>query len=96
MIKTNRAALVETAADIKYLMGWDEVAKSESPQIEMLFNLTPEEKEIVQLLKQHGKLHIDQISDMVQTDPGSLSATLLNLEFRGVIRNLPGRIFSCK
>lgn len=94
LIKSNKAALVQTAADIKYLMGWDDAGKgSTARQQKILFDLAPEENIIIEILKQHGSLTIDQISNLVQLGISQLSSVLLNLEFKGAIRNLPGKIY---
>jgi DNA processing protein len=95
LIRTNRAALVQKADDIEYLMGWKE--KSGNPvsvQRKIFLEMTPEEEKIVALLQEHGKLGIDDICILSATPMSKLSASLLNLEFEGVVRCLPGKVYS--
>ena len=94
LIKSNKAALVQSAEDINYLMGWDD--KPDHPaakQQKIVFDLSREEELIVEVLKQHGSLNIDQIFNLVQLGTSQLSSVLLSLEFKGAVRNLPGKVY---
>jgi DNA processing protein len=94
LIKSNKAALVQSAEDIKYLMGWDDKAGNQaSMQQKVVFDLNREEELIVEVLKQHGSLNIDQIFNLVQLGTSQLSSVLLNLEFKGAVRSLPGKVY---
>jgi DNA processing protein len=94
LIKSNKAALVQTAEDIRYLMGWDEKPDSQKGrQQRMLFDLSREEELVMEVLKQHESLNIDQIFNLVQLGTSELSSVLLNLEFKGAVRSLPGKIY---
>jgi len=55
--------------------------------------LNEDEKSVVQLMDKNAKVHIDQIHKQVQLTPGTLASILLTLEFRGVIRELPGKFY---
>lgn len=94
LIKINKAALIQSADDISYLLNWETSSKQKKPaQRELFINLTPEEQLIVDALKEKGELAIDEL--MLQTNLLSTKAAgiLLNLEFEGVIRCLPGKVF---
>ncbi len=94
LIKSNKAALVQSAEDIKYLMGWDDQPDTiAGKQHKILFDLSREESLVIEVLKQHGSLNIDQIYNLVQLGTSQLSAVLLGLEFKGAIRNLPGKVY---
>jgi len=93
LIKTNRAALVQSAKDIKYLLGWDVDEKKSKIQKEIFIELSAEEQKIVDLLKKNETLGIDQISIKMDLPTSKVASTLLNLEFQGVVQCLPGKVF---
>jgi DNA processing protein len=96
LIRKNKAALVESAEDIAYQLGWhnNEKEKTKKPSQLSIFNeLKDDEKELVTLLQQNGKLAIDSICLHAKLPMGKVATTLLNLEFRGIVRSLPGKIY---
>lgn len=94
-IKMNKAALVESAADIAEMMQWNaEKHEAVKPKQKQLFvELTEEEKQLVEIISQHGKTHIDLITSSLPLPVSKISATLLSLEFKGVIKSLPGKMY---
>jgi DNA processing protein len=94
LIRTNRAALLQTAADIKYIMNWDTgPAETSTPQRELFIELSAEEKKIVDILKQQGESGMDQLCEQTQLIPSKLASALLTLEFEGIVKCLPGKVF---
>ncbi len=92
LIKSNRAALFESIDDIVNIMGWDQ-KKNDSVQTSLFIDLDEEEKQIASLLKQKGKLMIDVLSVETQQPVSKVSVTLLNMEFKGAVRSLPGKLY---
>lgn len=94
-IKTNKAALVESADDIAGMMQWNlEKRETEKPRQRQLFiELNEEEKQLANLIEQNGKTHIDLITSSLPLPVSKISATLLSLEFKGVIKSLPGKMY---
>lgn len=93
LIKTHRAALIQTAKDLKYILGWDELVNKTKKQQKIFINLNAEEQKIVDLLKVNEILGIDQISIKMDSPTSKIASTLLNLEFQGVVQCLPGKVF---
>jgi len=95
LIKKNKAALIESAKDIEYIMGWEEKRDSKIPvrQSSLFIELDEEEKNLVALLSTKGRLDIDSICNNSSLPVSRVSSTLLNLEFKGVLKSLPGKIF---
>jgi DNA processing protein len=89
-IKTNRAALIESAEDIKYLMGWDD-ASGKNRQQTLFVELSDEETRIRDLIRQYSDPGIDVLVMESGYNSSSVAKILLNLEFNGVIRSLPGK-----
>jgi DNA processing protein len=95
LIKTNKAALVECAADIETIMGWGkDKNKPEGIQKSLFMQLTVEEEAIMKLLTEHSEVPIDEISIHLKVPVSRVSASLLNLEFNGLVRNLPGKVYT--
>lgn len=56
-------------------------------------DLTPDERDIVNALREAPRLHIDALGQRLGWEPGALSRALVLLELRGVVRQLPGMIY---
>jgi len=94
LIKKNKAALVESAADILTFMGWDESAKEKvSKQTELFLPLDDDQEKIVNALRDQGNVYIDEICSASGFAPGKVSSLLLTLEFSGVVKSLPGKFY---
>lgn len=97
LIKTNRANLVESIEDIEYIMNWSSKSKEIIQQnFKLIEGLNENEKTIVDVLKNFEYLDIDNILRQSNMSPDILSLSLLELEFKGIIRALPGKIFTLK
>ncbi|MEI7895915.1 MAG: DNA-processing protein DprA [bacterium] len=94
LIRTNRAALVQKPDDVEYMMGW-KTAKGPvpPPQQKIFIEMTVEEEKIVALLREYGQLGIDEICIRANNPMSRVSASLLNLEFEGVVKCLPGKVY---
>jgi DNA processing protein len=94
LIKTNKAALVENGTDVENALGWYVKKKSSiAVQQELFTELTSEEKKILEYLTLHGESALDHISLSLDIPVPKLSARLLNLEFCGLVKPLPGKYF---
>ena len=93
LIKTNRAILAESATDIATFMGWETQSKTVSTQSSFFVDLEPDEKAIADILVKEGNLPIDMISLLCKMPVSKVSATLLSMEFKGIIKCLPGKVF---
>ena len=92
-IKTNKANLVECANDVAFLMGWQDQKTTPSRQKEIFIELNELEKNIVELLRSQSLMHVDEIGQKISLYGSQLAATLLSLEFKGVIASLPGKMY---
>ncbi|WP_421940360.1 DNA-processing protein DprA [Pedobacter sp.] len=94
LIKTNRAALINSAKDLVYYLGWEAIGKQIKPVIQttLSINLSPQEKNIVGALV-NGPLSIDELSYQFNISAGKLAIVLLTLEMQGIIITLPGKIY---
>jgi DNA processing protein len=92
LIKTHRAAVIESAEDIEYIMGWEAKSEESPKQTELFKELNDEEKTIVEIIAQE-QATLDQISRQSQFPVGKVSSILLGLEFDGIVKSLPGKVY---
>ncbi|MDR1225272.1 MAG: DNA-processing protein DprA [Prevotellaceae bacterium] len=91
LIKTNKAALIEGAADVAYNLGWD-IPKKQGKQLPLFTApLSLDEQKLVDLLSGVESESIDIICRNTGLSMPTASASLLNLEFNGLIKTLPGK-----
>lgn len=94
LIKTNQAHLMESTKDIGYILGWEKL-KDEKPKViqkELFLDLSSEEQQLVAVL-QEGQKSMDEIAIIVESPISKVSTQLLMLEFRGVVKQLPGKVY---
>lgn len=95
LIKTNRATLVESAKDIEQALGWEKKeSKTKNVQKELFTELDGNEKVIVDILTANEKINIDSLSLEAKMPMSQVSALLLNLEFKGMVKSLPGKMYA--
>jgi DNA processing protein len=94
LIRINRAALIESAADVAYALNWN---PPEQKSIQLpLFNLELSENEqrIIDSMKEVPSKSIDDICIDTGLSVAAASAALLSLEFSGLVRTLPGKSYA--
>ena len=91
LVKFNKAILLTDAQDFLEVMGWQEKKKEFKKQRELFIELSPDEKQIIQLLQEKATVHIDEINLQSGLSSSAAAAALLNLELQGVISSLPGK-----
>jgi len=94
LIKQQKAHMLTSAADLIYLLNW-EVGEKEKKTIQkqLFVELDDTEKSIYTYLQKEGKQILDSIALDCQLPIFKVSSTLLNMEMKGVIRPLPGKLF---
>lgn len=93
LIKGHKANLIESAEDVVKFMGWEIQEKKHKATQTDLRVFTDEEERIVGAMRGMGNMHIDEICTLSEFTSGKTSAMLLQLEFAGVVRSLPGKMF---
>lgn len=97
LIKYNKANLVENAQDICKVMGWKTRPEIRKKSMAELFPiLEPHEDKLFQTLREKGDLHVDELNLLSGLSQGEVAVGLLNLELKGLVRTLPGKIFALK
>lgn len=94
LIKTNKAALIQSAKDIEYIMGWQATTdKKIASQTKLFVELSDEEKTIANVLSATDKMAIDNIALKAEFPMSKTAALLLSLEFNGVVKSYPGKMY---
>lgn len=92
LIKNNKAILYTDTKDLLETMGWQERKKNESKKQRQLFiELTPDEKIIVDILREKDTVSIDDINVASGLSSSTVAAAILNLELQNVVLSLPGK-----
>ncbi|MGV3461598.1 MAG: DNA-processing protein DprA [Flavobacterium sp.] len=95
LIKSQRASVLTSAADLVYMLNWDiEEKKKQKPVQKQLFiSLESDEQIIYDYLQKQGKALMDVIAMDCNLPVFKISSLLLGMELKGVIRPLPGKLF---
>ena len=94
LIKQQKAHMITSAADLIYLLNWElEQKASKSIQKQLFIELDEVEKAIYSYLQKEGKQLLDSIALDCKLPIFKVSSTLLNMEMKGVVRPLPGKLF---
>lgn len=91
LIKSDRARLVECAEELADNMNWTPNGQSKGVQISMPLDLSEQESCIIQIIKDLPEIAIDELHHQAGIPSGELAAVILGLEFKGLIRTLPGK-----
>ncbi|MAZ72033.1 MAG: DNA-protecting protein DprA [Flavobacteriaceae bacterium] len=94
LIKSNQAHLLNSAADLIYMLGWELENTFKKPQQKQLFvELTTDEQLVYAYLQTKQKEVLDTIALECNTPTFKMATLLLNLELKGLVRPLPGKLF---
>lgn len=93
MIRRNKAALINSATHFIEMMGWEQQSNLKTPQTKLFADLSKEENHLVDILKSADKIHIDELVNKSGFTQSKLASLLLGLEFKLVVKSLPGKIY---
>lgn len=97
LIKYNKASLVENAEDVCRVMGWKIKPEGRKNLVQELFPVLEEgEDKLFTLLRDKGPLNVDELQLLSGQTQGETAVNLLNLELKGLVSNLPGKIFKAR
>jgi len=91
LIKQHKAALIESADDVAYIMRWEAEEHGQERQQSLFIELTDQEQKIMNYLKQKGEGRLDMMHLDMELSLGTLSTSLLEMEFKGLVKSLPGK-----
>lgn len=91
LVKTNRADMMESAADLRYIMRWDHDTKVVAKQMRLFRDFSDDEKQVLDVFGNERVIHLDQIIVGTELTPTKIASVLLSLEFDGIVTALPGK-----
>ena len=92
LIRTNKATLLQGADDIAKMLNWDVTDAEQLARQQQLFTeLSDTEKRVIDLLQAKEEMGVDQLSYDTELSSSALAGLLLELEFKGIVRSLPGK-----
>lgn len=93
LIKTQKANVLTSAADLVYILNWDIQKESKPVQKQLFVTLEDDEQKVYDYLLKTGKEVMDIIALRCDFPIYKISGMLLNMELKGVVRPLPGKLF---
>lgn len=95
LIKSNIAALIESIGDLEYALGWNTDNKKDTPVQGNLFATieTEDQQTIMENLIEEQEMNLNLLSVKCGIPISKLSATLLDLEFKGLVKSKPGGLY---
>ena len=94
LIKYQKAQMLTNPMDIPYILNWQlEDNKKPAIQKQLFVELEVDEKAIYNYLKDNSKQQLDTIALECEMPIFKVASLLLNMEIKGVIRPLPGKLF---
>ena len=94
LIKSQKAHLLSSAADLVYVLGWEHNKIEKKPIQKQLFvDLNPEEQKIYDYISSKGKTLLDSVALGCNFPIHKTSSILLAMELKGVIKPFPGKLF---
>lgn len=91
LIKSQKAQLIEDVDELATFMNWNESSWNQSTQTSLFVELDEQERAVTEILTSDSEVSIDKIYTKLNWPPSKVASVLLNLEFKGVVRCLPGK-----
>ncbi|WP_343634945.1 DNA-processing protein DprA [Fluviicola sp.] len=93
LIQKNQATLIRNSEDLIRSMNWETEEPSSGKQRSLFVDLNLREEKIIAVMKTKPELTLDTIGYLSSLSVSEVSSDLLSLEFKGLVRSLPGRRF---
>ena len=91
LIKNHKAQLIESAEDVVKIMCWEQFEKNKNIQKQLFVELTDKQQLVVDVLRKEDEVSVDKLSYVTKLQPSEVSSSLLELEFKGLVKTLPGK-----
>ena len=93
LIKNNKAALITSSDDLIEMLGWKRQENLRVIQPKLFVELTDDEQRIINYLKEKQKELLDVIALECNILVHKTAVVLFQLEMKGLVRPLPGKLF---
>ena len=93
LIKSQQAHVMTSAADLIYMLNWHPQTPVKAVQKQLFVELEEDEQALYGYLKDRGKEQLDLIALNCSIPTFRAATLLLNMELKGVVKPLPGKLF---
>ena len=97
LIKSQKASLIESAADLCQCMNWEsdvDASISQPIQTALFLDLSDHEQQIITTLRQNSEgMQVNEIAISLSQPFSKISSLLLEMEFKGLVKCLPGSVY---
>jgi len=95
LIYQNKAAILRNAKDLEFYLNWslEEDSQTNPLQSRLFIEITSEEEPIAAILRENGRMQIENLCQQVEMPISKLVSHLFNLEMKGAVRTLPGKVY---
>jgi DNA processing protein len=99
LIRSLKASIYTGSKDIVEALSWEIGPKNPSSSLDgklkkSIGEFSEDEQKIIQSILEHQEIEIDKLSNLLKLEASALASSLLNLEFEGIIKTLPGKKFT--
>ena len=94
IISDNKAHVFSGTEEFLKFMNWEECAKKDAVQLNLLLEMEEQEKAVFNFIKEKKQASIDVLSVVHQIPLGQLSSILLTMEIAGFLKSLPGKFYA--
>lgn len=95
LIKSNKAALINSVEDLKYILGWEAEDLKQPRQIQLFDELEGLEKQVWESLHAAGgKMELQTLCLKLSLPSSKALQTLMGLELRGFVKSRPGQVYA--
>ncbi len=94
LIKNHQAQLIDGVDDLVDIMRWEQLDATKEIQKQLFVELNNEEQSLVTLLKETEEVSIDRITYELKKPSSEIASLLLTLEFKGMVKTLPGKRYA--
>ncbi|MBK7959635.1 MAG: DNA-protecting protein DprA [Bacteroidetes bacterium] len=92
LIKTYKAQMVESAADLLNYMDWgNTLKKKKAVQREFNFEGNDQEKKVYEIIQNNRGIEIDKLCYLSELTGSAIAGILLEMELNNIVRPLPGK-----
>lgn len=93
LIQKNKAHLITSSKDFFQMMAWSDAEKNTAKQGNLFEGLNEGEKNVIRHFMEKTELSFDQLIQRSKLSFTDLSSILLSLEFVGMIKSAPGKVY---
>jgi DNA processing protein len=94
LIKSLKASLITSAADILEILGWEKSTAKKPRQSALFIELEPNERAIYDYLQNKDEAaDVDELLLKLSISPSQIAAGTLGLEIKGLLKSLPGKSY---